>query len=106
MTPMGNDVNDPFYDNDSSNTLNLNMNNKEKNECKLRPNLLLAIHYAPDLFSYENVIKVIENVEKYLLRAEIDNNTTNILGIKTLDKTDNEYNGILDMKDTSNFYSS
>ena len=79
-----------------------------KNEFKLRPNALLAIYYAPDLFSYENIIKFIENIEKFLLRPEIknDNNQNNIIGIngvKTLDKTDSDYNGKLDFKDT-NYY--
>ena len=79
-----------------------------KNEYKLRPNILLAIYYAPDLFSYENILKVIDNIEKYLLRPEIqsENNVNGIYGVKTLDKTDNDYNGKLDYKDTNNFKTS
>jgi len=79
---------------------------KEKNEFKLRPNILLAIYYAPDLFSYENIQKVMENIEKYLLRPEIknlnkQNNISGMSGVKTLDKTDVDFNGKLDFKDTS-----
>ena len=71
----------------------------------------MAIYYAPDLFSYENVIKTIDNIEKYLLRPEIKRNTqeiyiNGIYGVKTLDKTDIEYNGKLDYKETNNFKTS
>ena len=80
---------------------------EEKEEFKLRPNILLAIYYAPDLFITENIIKVLENIEKYLLRPEIINENLNgMIGIKTLDKTDIDYIGKLDLKETSNYKTS
>jgi glycogen debranching enzyme len=80
---------------------------EEKEEYKLRPNVLLAIYYAPDLFLYENVLKVLENIEKYLLRSEIINENINgLIGIKTLDKTDTDFIGKIDFKDTNNYKSS
>ena len=84
---------------------------EDKNEFKLRPNILLAIFYAPDLFSYENIQKVMENIEKYLLRPEIkninkQNNISGMNGVKTLDKTDVDYNGKLDFRETSYYKTS
>ena len=104
-----NNSNEDNEENDIHN--NKNELEELKNELKLRPNILLAIYYAPDLFSYENIIKVIENIEKYLLRFEIQNqnkniNTLGMNGIKTLDKTDVDYNGKLDFKETNNFKTS
>ena len=99
-------------DNDSNKSDPI-ISNEEKNELKLRPNVLLAIYYAPDLFSYENILKILENVEKYLLRPEIQNQNKNINGIgmcmngvKTLDKTDIDYNGKLDFKESNNYKTS
>ena len=62
---------------------------EDKNEFKLRPNILLAIFFAPDLFSYGNIQKVMENIEKYLLRPEIKNLNkqgyiSGMNGVKTL----------------------
>jgi hypothetical protein len=81
---------------------------EDKNEFKLRPNILLAIFFAPDLFSYGNIQKVMENIEKYLLRPEIKNLNkqgyiSGMNGVKTLDKTDVDYNGKLDFRET-NYY--
>ena len=41
------------------------------------------------------------NVELYLLRKE-----KNVIGLKTLDKTDSEYNGYWDNKENDNFFTS
>ena len=79
----------------------INKNNVNIYEFQLRPNFLLALYFAPDLFSYNNVINAINNVEKYLLR-----NGNNVMGLKTLDKTDKEYNGIFNKNDTNIFYTS
>ena len=79
----------------------INKNNVNIYEFQLRPNFLLALYFSPDLFSYNNVINAINNVEKYLLR-----NGNNVMGLKTLDKTDKEYNGIFNKNDTNIFYTS
>ena len=98
---------------DENNNNNIIFTEEEKNELKFRPNVLLAIYYAPDLFSYENVVKILENVDKYLLRPEIQNQNKSINdiglgmnGLKTLDKTDLDYNGKLDFKESNYFKTS
>ena len=99
---------------DEENEEGLNMKDikeEDKNEFKLRPNILLAIFFAPDLFSYENIQKVMENIEKYLLRPEIKNLNkqgyiSGMNGVKTLDKTDVDYNGKLDFRETSYYKTS
>ena len=97
------------YDNElNSNPIKGNIykdfkNKKDVNlyEFQLRPNFLIALYYSPELFSYSNTINAINNVELYLLR-----NDNNVIGLKTLDKTDKEYNGIYDKKETNNFLTS
>ena len=84
---------------------NKNIDNK-KYEYQLRPNLLIAMYISPELFTTRNVIKVIENVENFLIRNKEEENGENIIGIKTLDKTDDEYCGTYNKKDTSNYFSS
>ena len=100
-------------DENNNNNNNIIYTEEEKNELKFRPNVLLAIYYAPDLFSYENVVKILENVDKYLLRPEIHNQNKSINdiglgmnGLKTLDKTDLDYNGKLDFKESNYFKTS
>ena len=70
-------------------------------EFQLRPNFLLALYISPELFTYSNVIKALNNVELYLLR-----NGNNVIGLKTLDKTDKLYNGLYENKDNSNIFTS
>jgi len=53
---------------------------------QLRPNLCIAMAYAPDLFSYDHARICILNVEKILMDQ-------NYMGIKTLDPQDKNYNG-------------
>ena len=75
-----------------------NKNDVNIYEFQLRPNFLIALYYAPNLFTYENIINAMNNVELYLLR-----NDKNVIGLKTLDKTDKEYNGMYNKKEISNF---
>ena len=71
----------------------------KKNDLKqyqFRPNFLIAIYYAPELFTRKNVIKVLKNVEKYLLRNDLNEEiNNNIIGLKTLDIEDDEYKGVI-----------
>ena len=104
------DINNSYGYNDewNSNSIKGNIykdfkNKKDVNlyEFQLRPNFLIALYYSPDLFSYNNIINAINNVELYLLK-----NDKNVIGLKTLDKTDKEYNGIYDKKETNDFLTS
>ena len=78
-----------------------NKNNVNIYEFQLRPNFLIALYISPELFSYKNIIKALKNVELYLLR-----DGSNVIGLKTLDKTDKEYNGFYDNKESNNFFTS
>ena len=79
-----------------------NKNDVNIYEFQLRPNFLIALYISPELFTYDNIINAINNVELYLLR-----NDTNVIGLKTLDKTDKEYNGLYNnKKETNNFLTS
>jgi hypothetical protein len=106
-TSFSNENNEDVEENEEG--LNMkDIKEEDKNEFKLRPNILLAIFFAPDLFSYENIQKVMENIEKFLLRPEIKNLNkqgyiSGMNGVKTLDKTDVDYNGKLDFRET-NYY--
>jgi glycogen debranching enzyme len=64
---------------------------------QLRPNFLIAMAIAPELFSKENALKALEQVEKYLL-------VKNGLGIRTLDPKDLNYNGNYINNNDSNVY--
>jgi len=75
--------------------------NMNLNEFQLRPNFLIALYISPKLFTYKNIIKSLNNVELYLLRKE-----NNVVGLKTLDKTDNEYSGYWDNKQNDNLFTS
>ena len=77
-------------------------NNENLYEFQLRPNFLIALYISPELFTYKNIIKSLTNVELYLLRKE----ENNVIGLKTLDKNDNEYNGYWDNKENDNFFTS
>ena len=75
-----------------------NKNNVNIYEFQLRPNFLIALYISPELFNYENIINSLTNVESFLLRNE-----NNVIGLKTLDKTDKEYNGLYNNRETNNF---
>ena len=79
----------------------INKNDVNIYEFQLRPNFLIALYISPELFTFENVINAMNNVELYLLRNE-----ENVIGLKTLDKTDKEYNGMYNKKETNNFFTS
>jgi glycogen debranching enzyme len=53
---------------------------------QLRPNLCIAMSYAPELFNNENARICVKIVEKYLMKKDC-------MGIKTLDPQDKNYNG-------------
>lgn len=53
---------------------------------QLRPNLCVAMAYAPDLFEADHARKCIEIVENVLMEK-------NCMGIKTLDPKDKNYRG-------------
>ena len=78
-----------------------NKNNVNIYEFQLRPNFLIALYISPELFTYKNIINSLKNVELYLLRDD-----NNVIGLKTLDKTDKEYNGLYDNRESSNFFTS
>ena len=78
-----------------------NKNNVNIYEFQLRPNFLIALYISPDLFTYENIINSLTNVELFLLRNE-----SNAIGLKTLDKTDKEYNGLYYNRENNNFSTS
>ena len=78
-----------------------NKNNVNIYEFQLRPNFLIALYISPELFSYKNIIKALNNVELYLLRED-----SNVIGLKTLDKTDKEYNGLYEYKESNNYFTS
>ena len=78
-----------------------NTNIYELYEFQLRPNFLIALYISPELFTYKNIIKSLNNVELYLLRKE-----RNVIGLKTLDKTDKEYNGFWYNRNNDNNLSS
>ena len=78
-----------------------NKNNVNIYEFQLRPNFLIALYISPDLFTYRNIVNSINNVELFLLRNE-----SNIIGLKTLDKTDKQYSGLYDISETNNFSTS
>ena len=80
----------------------INKNDVNIYEFQLRPNFLIALYISPELFTYENIINAMNNVELYLLR----NDKENVIGLKTLDKTDKEYNGLYNKKETNNFLTS
>lgn len=61
---------------------------------QLRPNLLIAMTVAPELFSTERAQKTLKKVEDYLLVKDG-------LGIKTLDPEDPNYNGNYENGDDS-----
>ncbi len=62
-----------------------------------RPNYLIAMAVAPELFNKENAMKCVEQCEKHLL----DNNG---LGVKTLEKDDPNYRGDYENSNDSTDY--
>lgn len=73
-------------------------NDKKYQEYQLRPNFLIAMSVAPELFSKEKALKALELVEKYLL-------IENALGVRTLDYEDPYYLGDYDnSNDTNDFF--
>ena len=67
---------------------------KKENEFKLKPNILLAIYYSPDLFTNEDILQAIELIEKYFLNDEIEfmnseDSMYKLKGIKVFDKLNN-----------------
>ena len=103
------DINNNYNKNDWNNNQikgNIYKDYKNKNnvniyEFQLRPNFLIALYISPELFSYTNIINALNNVELYLLRNE-----NNVLGLKTLDKTDKQYNGLYNNRETNIFTTS
>ena len=74
---------------------NLETENRKKKDNQLRPNALIAIISSPELFTnLDNINKYLENVENYLL----DGNKKT-LGLKTLDKYDQNYKGVYNNDD-------
>jgi glycogen debranching enzyme len=59
---------------------------KNDDDYKLRPNFLIAMTVAPQLFNKENAIKALLTVESHLL-------VKNGLGIRTLGLKETNYNG-------------
>jgi glycogen debranching enzyme len=55
-------------------------------EYQLRPNLCVAMSYAPELFNAENARNCIKVVENVLMEKDC-------MGIKTLDPSDKNYKG-------------
>jgi len=64
---------------------------------QLRPNYLIAMAVAPELFDTDRAMQALMSVEKYLL-------VKNGLGIRTLDQEDKLYNGNYINNDDSNNY--
>lgn len=77
-----------------------------RKQCQLRPNAIYAILSAPDLFTKSNVIKYIDNVEKYLLHNKSSVKNNNRIGIKTLDCGDTEYKGYYNCDDNGDYLTS
>ncbi len=75
------------------------ISNSEKNyqEYQLRPNFLIAMAVAPELFSKEKALKALEMAEKYLL-------VENAMGVRTLDYEDKFYRGSYDNSNDTNDY--
>ena len=71
--------------------------NNLKHEFQLRPNVLISIATSPELFDRKHAINFIKLVEKYLI-------VNNCIGVRTLDYTDNEYDGIYDANNDGNDY--
>ena len=69
----------------------------KKSEYQLRPNFLIAMAVAPDLFTRSKAVLAIQTVEKHLIVKDG-------LGIKTLSANDPNYRGDYDLKDDSNNY--
>ena len=78
-----------------------NKSNVNIYEFQLRPNFLIALYLSPELFTLRNIINSLNNAELFLLRNE-----NNVIGLKTLDKTDKEYYGLYDNKETNDFFTS
>lgn len=67
-------------------------------EYQLRPNFLIAMAVAPELFTKEKALKALDMAEKYLL-------VNNAMGVRTLDNEDKFYKGSYDNSNDSNDYS-
>lgn len=72
-------------------------NDKKYQEYQLRPNLLVAMAVAPELFPKEKALAALGLVEKYLL-------VENAMGVRTLDYQDPFYKGNYDNANDSNDY--
>lgn len=70
---------------------------KKYQEYQLRPNFLIAMAVAPELFSKEKALKALEMAEKYLL-------VENAMGVRTLDYEDKFYRGSYDNGNDGNDY--
>jgi len=75
----------------------LSNSEKKYQENQLRPNYLIAMAVAPQLFTKEKAIKALDMAEKYLL-------VKNGMGIRTLDYEDKFYRGNYDNSNDSNDY--
>lgn len=70
---------------------------KKYQEYQLRPNFLIAMAVAPELFTKEKALKALEMAEKYLL-------VENSMGVRTLDYEDKYYRGSYDNGNDSDDY--
>jgi glycogen debranching enzyme len=64
----------------------VDMCSNHKSEYQLRPNYLIAMAVAPELFVSDHAIKALKSVEKYLI-------VNDGLGVRTLSPNDRFYNG-------------
>jgi glycogen debranching enzyme len=75
----------------------IDMCSNPKSEYQLRPNFLIAMAVAPELFSPDHAIKALTSVEKYLI-------VNDGLGVRTLSPNDRFYNGNYINNNDSNDY--
>ena len=61
---------------------------------QIRPNYIIALALTPELFNQENYNKVLQTFEEYLL-------VNGCMGVRTLSKIDNDYNGDYNNNDDS-----
>ena len=69
-----------------------------RNENQLRPNAIYAILSSPTLFTKSNVLKYIDNIERYLLSS-----SPSTMSLRTLDKDDSDYKGYFNRDDNGEY---
>ena len=70
--------------------------NDSRHESQLRPNVFIALSISPELFKKSHAMKFMKLAEEFLV-------VKNCMGIRTLDKNDNDYNGNYEQNDNENF---